>query len=442
MAEIEKGPWFGANYPGKCTTCEDRFDEGDRIRADGEGGWECENCDLDDPIAVVGLAEDPSQQVPSAADEFLFADPTPQASAKPEPNVSGQPADRRDWMGRYIVVDPDLGDFRRSKQGKPQGITRATTFNKAASDKGNIADWNRCNVLMGATLRPDIVAKAHGLTWDTDKDTLKRLAAELETAAGAKVSAEIGTFLHDFTERMDAGLVTCRDAPPQYQLQLALYSQALTEAGLEPVSGLIERVTMIREFGGVVGKFDRIFYHRPSGSYMIGDLKTGKSMEFAMQETETQLWTYAHGVNQNGVYDWNTDTWCPAWDDHENRDQKPVRVREDVGVIIHMPVQGPDAGKVMLDHADLVAGAAHAELCHANRSKPKAKVRPFEPPKGVIDFSVIDPTPWEVLFSQVRNQAEARDLYNRACAAGIRGDELKTLVATGWKALKASSGEG
>ena len=40
----KKGPAFHAGHGGACSHYEcidERFEEGDRIRADGEGGWEC-----------------------------------------------------------------------------------------------------------------------------------------------------------------------------------------------------------------------------------------------------------------------------------------------------------------------------------------------------------------------------------------------------------------
>lgn len=43
------GPWFEANYPGECSACDERHIEpGDRIRADGYGGYEHEDCADDD----------------------------------------------------------------------------------------------------------------------------------------------------------------------------------------------------------------------------------------------------------------------------------------------------------------------------------------------------------------------------------------------------------
>lgn len=37
----ETAVWFPARYPGECSNCSGDFDEGDDIRADGSGGWEC-----------------------------------------------------------------------------------------------------------------------------------------------------------------------------------------------------------------------------------------------------------------------------------------------------------------------------------------------------------------------------------------------------------------
>ncbi|HKY45025.1 MAG TPA: hypothetical protein VJM50_18180 [Pyrinomonadaceae bacterium] len=435
----EKGPWFEARYDGECAGCGTEFGEGDRIRASGWGGYLCDGCGADaadadwqkqasdaakrhlalQTLASAGPEGDMAQlafeREQAEAMEFLMSgphahsaedaanaqgsmsgadlmDPTPSFPTPDEfmdptepaskLNVSGQPEARRDWLGRYIVRDPGTGDFKRTKKGKPVGFTRMTTFVKSATDSKAINDWGKRNVLIGASRRPDLVAKAHGLTHEDNKDELARLVGELETAAGAKVSADEGTFLHEFTEKMDAGLLSWRDAPEKYQESLRLYAQALADEGLEPVPDLIERTVMIREFGGIVGTFDRVFFHRPSGTYVVGDLKTGKTLEYGMNEIEAQVWGYAHGVNQNGVYDWNTDTWQSPHPDPSgvNPPELPY-VREDVGVIIHMPVQGERAGTVELVLADLENGRRHAELCHSNRSAPKSKPRPL----GVLD---------------------------------------------------------
>lgn len=481
LADPEKGPWFGALYDGRCSVNECPITEGDRIRADGLGGYECEDCGIDaapadtthpglrvpnvyqeqasaaakrhlaaqaedtpyvallkeelrtpgpedpfeDPTPVAAMYSEPTPE--AVQDAMPFEDPTTPAERPKKINVSGQPEADRDWQGRYIVKDPDLGDFRWQKNGKAKGITRVTTFNKAARDTTALQKWGKRNVVIGASRRPDILRRAHGLVHEGGKEALDRIVAELDTAAGGKVSADEGTYLHEETEFIDAGLKTWRDAPPAYQQDLKRYVEALKENELEPVPGLIERTTMISEFGGVCGTFDRIFYHRPSGTYVVGDLKTGKTMEYAVDETETQLWCYAHGVNQNGIYDWNTGSW------HEPRrvdtdHDTMIRVREDVGVIIHMPVQGPEAGTVNVLKADLVAGKAHAELCHANKSRPKRKLAPWS--------SWVAPEPtWEERFAAVGTSEEATRLWRLAKERGVEGVRLVELVAIAREAL-------
>jgi hypothetical protein len=520
----EKGPWFGAMYGGRCSSCEESFAEGDRIRADGQGGYECEDCGDDDlsslapetntyqaqasaaakrhveatgphahsltdaqtaPVVELRIPAAPGPMLtgssvvlatgafnpdpipaapgpmpaPDDAQSFMdFEDPTAPAEKPRKINVSGQPEPNRDWQKRYIVKDPATGDFRWQKNGKAAGITRVTTFNKAAQDSKAINDWGKRNVVIGASLRPDILRRAHGLVHETGREELDRIVADLDVAAGGKVSADEGTYLHGETEYIDAGVKTWRDSPAAYQQDLKRYVEALEEAGLEPVPGLIERTTMISEFGGVCGTFDRIFYHRPSGSYVIGDLKTGKTMKYAMDETQTQLWCYAHGVNTNGIYDWNTDKWQPlAFDPARG----PVRVREDVGVIVHMPVQGPEAGTVNVLKADLVAGRVHAELCHTIRSRPKHKPVPwaawvapvedddtrdrplFAPGAEAyyrrvlgLDTSETAPVPTlDEMFAAVRDKEHATELWRDAKRAGIEGVRLNELIQIARDAL-------
>lgn len=381
--------------------------------------------------------------VPAPAEPDPFDTP---ATVPVKLNVSGQPDAERDSYGRYLVKDPVTGDYRRFKNGNPIGITRTTTFVKAVSNNTAISDWKCRNILIGASLRPDLVRKAHKLTHEDNKGELTALCARLEEAAGAKVSADEGTFLHEFTERMDAGLVTWQDAPEAYQDSLKLYAETLERYGLEPVPGLIERTVFISEFGGVCGTFDRVYYHRASGTYQVGDVKTGKTLKYGMNEIEAQIWTYAHGINEHGVYDWNTKTWCIPVNPPGGR----VVVSETQGIIVHMPVQGPDQGLVLIRGADLVAGAAHARLCHANRDQPKSKVHDWVPPlpalppapevvedDGIVDAVIVEdePEPWGLLFSQVRTREEARALWDRAHAAGVSADELREYVALADKAL-------
>lgn len=42
--DTSRGPWVSANYEGVMSCCGEICDEGDMIRADGEGGWEGQRC--------------------------------------------------------------------------------------------------------------------------------------------------------------------------------------------------------------------------------------------------------------------------------------------------------------------------------------------------------------------------------------------------------------
>lgn len=480
QADPSKGPWFGAMYDGFCSVSLCKIAEGDRIRADGQGGYECEDCgdtDLWDTPETQAW-DNPGQPAPANAfpgsahpyaaipdppvrnvvelrlpagpgpmpvpDEF--EDPTAPADVPDVLNVSGQPKARYQWRGSqnmgYLIKDPTTGDFRRYKNQNPMGWTRATTFNKAASSTTSLTAWKLRNVIIGAARRPDALLRAHGLT-HKDARQLDQIAADLEEVAGAKVGSDIGTFLHEFTEHMDAGLKTWRDAPPQYQAQLALYAKTLADAGFEAVPGLIERTTCITEFGGVVGTFDRVLYHRPSGTYAIGDLKTGKTMDYARLETECQEWIYAHGVNQNGVYDWNTDRWTTDWSVPGAYGVVPP-VSEEWGLIIHMPVQGDDAGKVFLERADLQRGARYAETCAENRgwSRPKRELWSWEPPAPQTPEPQLNETSddvWRALFRNATTSDSATALWKRAKETGVHGVFLNELIGLARESIRSHS---
>lgn len=39
-----RGPAVEARYSGRCSGCDENIRPGDQIRADGEGGWLCNDC--------------------------------------------------------------------------------------------------------------------------------------------------------------------------------------------------------------------------------------------------------------------------------------------------------------------------------------------------------------------------------------------------------------
>lgn len=374
-------------------------------------------------------APDPAKPLPE--DPFS-------APAKPVEytNASGQPRDKV-IRGKYQITDPVTGEFRRFKtSGNIDGFSRCTTFIKAPTDTTGLTDWKQVNVLIGAAKRPDLAAKAWGKTWAADKHELGALVEELEGVAGAKISSGVGTEIHELTERLDAGQISLDDVPPHYRDLCAKYITAIREAGLVPVAGYIERTIMTHKYGGVAGSYDRIYLHQPSGTYVMGDVKTGKTPEqYGRDEIPAQLHIYADGFNAYGNYDWNTETWEPP----------ALQVRTDVGIVVHMPVDGPQAWTVRLRKVSLDRGRQWAELC-AHVKEERTAGPKWEDWDGTLDgvgeAPQADPDApneeltWGDRFSGVSSGKDAALLWRSAKRAGITGIELNRLVGLAQQRLR------
>jgi hypothetical protein len=149
----------------------------------------------------------------------------------------GEKETKRDRFGRYLIPHPDTG--------KEQAWTRATTFAKSISDTYALSQWGLRMALLGATVRPDIVQRAHGKHVKADKQLLDELTADLKNAAGDKVAANLGTSMHSFTEMADrawhspgGARSVLNQVPEEARVMVETYIRLLEETGLEPVSHL------------------------------------------------------------------------------------------------------------------------------------------------------------------------------------------------------------
>ena len=441
-----------ARYDGECPSCPEAILEGSSIgRVHGQ--WVCEFCveenggedkprprkpdNEDASDFLMGGAPDSAED----AEEFLMAEDPEEYR-----NASGQPRPEYDMWGQqnrgYLITDPTTGEHRLYpyKNKRRKGWTRVTTFNKAASDSKALNDWGKRNVVIGAAMSPRLVDRARGLTHEDDSKELNSLVAKLEERAGAKVAADHGTHIHELTERWDAGQLTdLSSLEERYRQAVELYDAELKHQGFVPVPGLIERTTCVLEFGGVAGTLDRVYFHQASGKFLVGDVKTGKTLSYGRNENECQEAIYAHGLNRFGVFDWNTNTWISAADAAAAAgwDGPPVLyVSQDWGVIIHLPVQGKHAGGCRSVRADLNRGWQHAHLCHSVRS---AREREKEPDVwDGTEFALGGPEEtWEERFSGVRTTEDASRLWSEARADGLDRLELQRLVGIAQRALSA-----
>jgi hypothetical protein len=394
-------------------------------------GPSCRYCNpVSEPAVTVPSMDDKPK---TEADAFL--DPT-----TPVSGPLGDQEPLRDQYKRYLLPHPVTGLYSDGKPtaGRRNGWMRATTFAKAAADTFALTRYNERLTLVGATLRPDVVALAHGKDVREHRNELDKLVDEIKNAAGAKVAANLGTAVHAFTERIDAGTLTLAEVPEQYRRYVEAYLTALRVNGMECVPGLIERTTFTSEFN-VAGTFDRV-YRLPDGTYAIGDLKTGRDLKYGQMEIAVQLALYAHGINANGVFDWGTGEWYPnlphcACVVHLSNETcaGPIRVRTDVGVVVHLPVQGDLAGRCVVKTVDLRAGwtaALTAERVIRDRKGDYMRdglyMPPVERPKGY----------WIDQFSSVTSRDEANRLYRQAKAAGLSADGLAAMVAIGKASLE------
>lgn len=250
----------------------------------------------------------------------------------------------RDRWGRYKLPDPVTGADRT--------WTRASTVARTLADEYNLARWGERMTAKGLASRPDLIAGAVAADPERDKGTLDGIVKQAKDAAAASAGANLGTALHSFTERLDAGTpLASLGAPPPLDGDLRTYAELMRAASLR--IRYAERVVVCPELG-VAGKFDRIVA-QPSGNahadpLAILDLKTGKTVEYGWLEIAIQLAIYAHASH----------IWDPATRTYE---AMPA-VDQSRALVVHLPV-----GKASpnLYGVDIAEGWKHAQTAMAAR---------------------------------------------------------------------------
>lgn len=379
---------------------------------------------LDQATNTVAPQPDPFQ-APGAASDI------PEKTA----TVSGQPDPDRDRWDRYLIHG--------------QAHTRATTFAKLGANTKAIEKWNERNVIVGLTLRDDLLMLAAGKEVKRDKKELNSIAEQAKTAAGNKVAANIGTGYHSFTERVDAGQMTVDQVPERYRARVQQYVDTVRAAGITFRPEWIERTTAVRADQvsaplPVAGMLDRIG-QLPDGSLCIVDLKTGADLSYGEMEIEVQLALYAHGVNTHGLFDWNTKTW------QDFRGESPG-VREDIAIVIHLPADGDGCTMYV---ADIERGWADAQKLGQLQGSLKTKNRfrtltrqdlaPVVEVTTHVDTGLDYQDPWAPahmvhahgLFTTAPDKPTMARLYEYALKSGkFTEAELGLLLSVGTKRLR------
>jgi hypothetical protein len=248
-----------------------------------------------------------------------------------------QPDPQRDRWGRYLLPDPG-----QPGATSPLAWTRATTFAKSISDTFALTKWQLRMALKGLTMRPDLYARASAATVD-DKQVLDQVAEAAKEAAASSSGANLGSALHQFTERLDRGEQV--QVPPPWDADIAAYQRALVDHRLHVDPALIERIIVVRQHH-VAGTLDRILQSPTWNLPRIGDLKTGKDLTHGWLEIAVQLALYA---NADAMWNGLTDRYEPMPD-----------VDRETAVVIHLPV---GKAKAEVYDVDIAAGWEIAQTC-------------------------------------------------------------------------------
>jgi hypothetical protein len=197
-------------------------------------------------------------------------------------DITNTPAEtRRDRWGRYLIVPPT--------GGKPVGYTRATTVAKALDDTSSLMAWGERMTAIGLSDRPDLLAQVHEAR--NDKTALNRLCERAKEAGGATVRRDLGIALHSMLEQSFND--PSYEPPAAHKADVEAVHAQLAAAGLEVVAGMTERVVVLDEHT-IAGTFDLMLRVISTGELLIGDIKTGSSVEYGALGFCVQLSLYAH----------------------------------------------------------------------------------------------------------------------------------------------------
>jgi hypothetical protein len=355
-----------------------------------------------------------------------------------------------DRWGRYKLKHPETG--------KVQSFTRATTFAKSISDTFALSQWSQRMVAKGLTLRPDLLAMAHGLDVKQDKDKLNVLCEDAKSAAGNKVAANLGTALHSFSEAVDKGMPV-EDVPPAQRDDIQAYATAMRMAGVTVVPEMIERQTCVPAFE-IAGTLDRVLnlsgiepwfasalsnagydVANSDGELVIGDVKSGQDLQYGWNEIAIQLLTYALGVRNVGVWNKKAKSWEPA-----------LPVRLDFAIVMHMPVGQKTCTLWALD---LTEAMEAMDLCRRvrmwrkmrNLATPLERVVAQEGTTEIVhDTSVPSPMTvsaglsWLERFQTAGSRGELSALFKDAVSAGVWSATLEEAGKARLRILEEKAG--
>jgi hypothetical protein len=220
------------------------------------------------------------------------------------------------------VSDPENPD-KTLRYRRPSG------YAKNLDDENALVDWRIWKAMQGVAHSRALAAEVNS-TREDDRPAKKVLREKAMDKGAANESADMGTALHAMTVRVEDGDDDF-EIPDQYADDLLEFVSTLGAYGL--VSSYSE-IHMVNDPFRAAGTADRIFTTRyrlippdgvpiEPGELVLGDIKTGKSLDFSAPGFCVQTAIYATGV----FYDIVTERRMPT-----------PAINNRWTILIHLPV--------------------------------------------------------------------------------------------------------
>jgi len=239
----------------------------------------------------------------------------------------------RDRWGRPLIIPPD--------GGKAIAYGRFSSHGSVLEDKFALEKWKIRTSAIGLTKRSDLFAQLAACPPEDSKRIDEIMSQALE-AGGGSVGANLGTALHEFTQRVDLGEITLDEISEPWRSDVEAYLHALGAHNLGVIRELIE-VNLVNDELQLAGTADR-FYHSTRG-VICADIKTGKQISKNPLAYAVQLAAYANSM----LYDIETGERQPIAEELELR----------TGYIVHIPA---NQGRCDIYEVDLMEAMAAARL--------------------------------------------------------------------------------
>jgi len=252
--------------------------------------------------------------------------------------------------GAPLVSDP-------TDPSKTLRYSRPSSYAKCLDDEMALTDWRIWKAMEGVArskaLQTQVVA-----TRDEDKVEKRELRERALDKGSASERADQGTGLHAMTARAEDATDVDFDPPDEFLPDLTAYRGSLDDYGL--VSEMIE-VPLVNDPYRAAGTADRVWrttrvLFTPDGSRLeageliLGDLKTGKKLDFSLPGYAVQIALYASGVLYDVVADRRLAT---------------PPINQSWGLLAHMPF---GSGRCEMRWIDLSIGRLGADLAQSVKS--------------------------------------------------------------------------